>query len=234
MLLLSLSWCRDKDCRDGGCRVSGRTLRTLSFVNSSEVASGEVLLMTIASDDLASDDVSSGALLQTRFFRCISSDASKLQIKFFCSWTCSIRIFMNSTLIMDPVHLNKLFSISNWWFLIPCYYQNLRGDFEKHPLFQHIVGWGVHCAWSLSNSYYPGWAFSWWNDRSCLASAGTFEGLYFSLEVVAGQVANKTKLVKAWYYSTLGQSLCGEVWEHRIISSFVHSLWYFWCFMAAY
>jgi len=38
---------------------------------------------------------------------------------------------------MDPVHLNKLFSKSNWWFLIPCYYQNLRGDFEKHPLFQH-------------------------------------------------------------------------------------------------
>jgi len=31
--------------------------------------------MTIASDDLASDDVSSGALLQTRFFRCSSSDA---------------------------------------------------------------------------------------------------------------------------------------------------------------
>jgi len=34
-----------------------------------------MLLMTIASDDLASDDVSSGALLQTRFFRCSSSDA---------------------------------------------------------------------------------------------------------------------------------------------------------------
>jgi len=31
--------------------------------------------MTLASDDLASDDVSSGALLQTRFFRCTSSDA---------------------------------------------------------------------------------------------------------------------------------------------------------------
>jgi len=54
---------------------SGCTLRTSYFVNSGEVASGEVLLMTIASDDLASDDVSSGALLQTRFFRCISSDA---------------------------------------------------------------------------------------------------------------------------------------------------------------
>ena len=97
---------------------------------------------------IASDDVSSGALLQTRFFRCISLDAflqmhssrrSKLQIKFLCSWTCSIRIFMNSTLIMDHVHLNKLFSISNWWFLIPCYYQNSRGDFEKHPLFQQIL-----------------------------------------------------------------------------------------------
>ena len=35
----------------------------------------KLLLMTIASDDVASDDVSSGALLQTRFFRCTSSDA---------------------------------------------------------------------------------------------------------------------------------------------------------------
>jgi len=34
-----------------------------------------MLLMTVASDDLAFDDVSSGALLQTRFFRRISSDA---------------------------------------------------------------------------------------------------------------------------------------------------------------
>jgi len=85
--------------------------------------------------------VSSYALLQTHFFRRILPDASKLQIKFLCSWTCSIRIFMNSTLIMDPVHLNKLFSISNWWFLIPCYYQNLRGDFEKHPLFQQYERW---------------------------------------------------------------------------------------------
>jgi len=34
-----------------------------------------MLLITIASDDLASDDVSSGALLQTRFFRRNSSDA---------------------------------------------------------------------------------------------------------------------------------------------------------------
>jgi len=47
----------------------------LYFVNSGEVASGEMLLMTIASDDVASDDVSSGALLQNRFFRRISSDA---------------------------------------------------------------------------------------------------------------------------------------------------------------
>jgi len=53
-----------------------------------------MLLMTITSDDLASDDVSSGALLQTRFFRHnsldaffmrILPDASKLQIKFLCS-----------------------------------------------------------------------------------------------------------------------------------------------------
>jgi len=34
-----------------------------------------MLLMTIASDELASDDVSSGALLQTRYFKRSSSDA---------------------------------------------------------------------------------------------------------------------------------------------------------------
>jgi len=79
--------------------------------------------------------------LQELFFRLVSSDAffrrsssdSFFQMlyasnKFLCSWTCSIRIFMNSTLIMDPVHLNKLFSISNWLFLIPCYCQNSIGD----------------------------------------------------------------------------------------------------------
>jgi len=50
-----------------------------------------------------------GALLQTRCFRRSTSDAFlqmhffrgfKLQIKFLCSLTCSIRIFMNSTLII--------------------------------------------------------------------------------------------------------------------------------------
>ena len=66
---------------------------------------------------------SSDAVLQTHSSRCF-----KLQIKFLCSWTCWIRIFMNSTLIMDPVHLNKLFSISNWLFIIPCYCQNSIGD----------------------------------------------------------------------------------------------------------
>ena len=96
-----------------------------------------LLLMTCL-QELFFRPISSNALLQTHFFRRILPDASKLQIKFLCSWTCSIRIFMNSTLIMNPVHLNKLFSKSNWWFLIPCYYQNSRGDFEKHPLFQHI------------------------------------------------------------------------------------------------
>jgi len=137
MLLLSLSCCRDKHCRDGGCRVRGRTLRTMSFVNSGEVASGEIcfwwpvllmilLLMTCLQElffRLVSSNAFSDAVLQTHSSRC-----SKLQIKFLCSWTCSIRIFMNSTLNMDPVHLNKLFSISNWLFLIPCYCQNSIGD----------------------------------------------------------------------------------------------------------
>ena len=41
-----------------------------------------MLLMISASDVLASDDVSSGALLQTRFFRRSSSDAV-LQTRFF-------------------------------------------------------------------------------------------------------------------------------------------------------
>jgi len=155
MLLLSLSWCRDKDCRDGSCRVSGRTLRTLSFVNSGEVDSDEIcfwwslllmsLLLMTCLQELFFRPVSSDALLQTHFFRCILLYASKLQIKFLCSWTCWIRIFMNNTLIMDPVHLNKLFSISNWWFLIPCYYQNSRSDFEKHLIilqnFHFILSW---------------------------------------------------------------------------------------------
>ena len=81
MLLLSLSCCRDTNCREGGCRVRGRTFRTLSFVNSGEVASGEIcfwysaLLMFLLLITSASDDVSSGALLQTRFFRRSTSDA---------------------------------------------------------------------------------------------------------------------------------------------------------------
>jgi len=129
--------------RDGGCRVRGRTLRTSSFVNFGEVAFDEIcfwLLMTLllmtCLQELFFRPVTSDAVLQTHFFRRILPDASKLQIKFLCSWTCSIRTFMNNTLIMDLVHLNKLISISNWWFLIPCYYQNSIGDFVRHPLFQ--------------------------------------------------------------------------------------------------
>jgi len=88
MLLLSLSCCGDTHCREGGCKVRGRTLRTLSFVNSDEVASGEIcfwcsaLLMFLLLITSASDDVSSGALLQTCFFRRSSSDAA-LQTQFF-------------------------------------------------------------------------------------------------------------------------------------------------------
>jgi len=79
---------------------------------------------------------SSDVVLQTHSSRCF-----KLQIKFLCYWTCSIKIFMNSTLIMDPVHLNKLFSISNWLFLIPCYCQNSIGDL-----------WNTLCS---NRNYYP-------------------------------------------------------------------------------
>jgi len=127
-----LSCCRDKHCRHGGCRVRGRTLRTMSFVNSGEVASDDQCfwwscfwwrVFRSSSSDSFLQTYSSDAVLQTHSSRCF-----KLQIKFLCSWTCSIRIFMNSTLIMDPVHLNKLFSISNWLFLIPCYCQNSIGD----------------------------------------------------------------------------------------------------------
>jgi len=32
---------------------------------------------------------------------------------------------------MDPAHLNKLFSISSWLFLIPCYCQNSIGDLRN-------------------------------------------------------------------------------------------------------
>ena len=68
-----------------------------------------MLLMTIASDDLASDDVSSGALLQTCFFRRSSSDAFfrrilpdafKLQINSFALDLFNPNLYLNSTLIM--------------------------------------------------------------------------------------------------------------------------------------
>jgi len=127
MLLLSLSCCGDNVCRDGGCRVRGRTLRALSFVNSGEVASDEICFWWPCFWWRVFRSSSSDPFLQTH-----SSDAFFQTLlasnKFLCSWTCSIRIFMDSTLIMDPVHLNKLFSISNWWFLIPCYCQNSIGD----------------------------------------------------------------------------------------------------------
>jgi len=89
----------ETSCRDVGCRGVRRVSdRTLYFVNSGEVASDEMLLMTCLQE----------RFLQTRFFRHISSDAFfsdtffqtlLTSIKFLCSLTCSIRIFMNSTLI---------------------------------------------------------------------------------------------------------------------------------------
>ena len=68
--------------------------------------------MTIASDDLASDDVSSGALLQTRFFRRSSSDAFFRRI---LPDAFKLQIYLdlfNQNLYgyifdYDPVHLNK-------------------------------------------------------------------------------------------------------------------------------
>jgi len=105
----------ETNCRDGGCRgvrtVSGCTLRTLYFVNSGEVASGEMLLITLLLMTLLLMTCLQELFLQTRFFRRISSRRSKLQIKFLCSLTCSIRIFMNKTLILDHVHLNKFLAI---------------------------------------------------------------------------------------------------------------------------
>jgi len=48
---------------------------TVHFVHCPLSTLVKKLLTRYASDDLASDDVSSGALLQTRFFICTSSDA---------------------------------------------------------------------------------------------------------------------------------------------------------------
>ena len=71
--------------------------------------------MTIASDDLASDDVSSGALLQTRFFRRCSSDtffrrilpdAFKLQMNSFALDLLNQNLY-EYIFDHDPVHLNK-------------------------------------------------------------------------------------------------------------------------------
>jgi len=83
-----------------------------------------MLLMVIASDDLASDDVSSGALLQTRFFRRNSSDAffrrSSSDAFFRRILPDAFKLQMNSFALdlfnqnlyeyiydHDPVHLNK-------------------------------------------------------------------------------------------------------------------------------
>jgi len=77
--------------------------------------------MTLASDVLASDDVSSGALLQTRFFRRCSSDAFFRRIlsdAFMLQMNSFALGLLNQNLYEyifdhDPVHLNKCFSISN-------------------------------------------------------------------------------------------------------------------------
>jgi len=107
------------------CRVSGRTLRTPYLSTLVKWLLMRDASDNLASDDVASDDVSLGALLQTRYFRRASSDAYlqmhffrrfQIQINFLCSLTCSIRIFVDITLIIDPVHLNKClaYSIDNF------------------------------------------------------------------------------------------------------------------------
>jgi len=62
--------------------------------------------MTLASDELASDDVSSGALLQTRFFRRILPDAFKLQMNSFALDLLNQNLY-EYIFDHDPVHLNK-------------------------------------------------------------------------------------------------------------------------------
>jgi len=74
-----------------------------------------MLLMTIASNDLASDDVSSGALLQTHFFRRSSSDAFFRRIlpdAFKLQMNSIALDLLNQNLYeyifdYEPVHLNK-------------------------------------------------------------------------------------------------------------------------------
>jgi len=76
---------------------------------------------------------SSGALFfRSIFFRRIFFRCFKLQYKFLCSLTCSIRTSMNKTLIMVLYTWTK-FSITNWQFLIPCYHQNLERWFCETP-----------------------------------------------------------------------------------------------------
>ena len=74
---------------------------------------------------------SAGALSSDAF----SSDAFSFNINSFALWLVQpeplwIRLWLWSCT------LEQMFSISNWQFLIPCYHQNLEGDFAKHPLFQ--------------------------------------------------------------------------------------------------
>ena len=110
--------------------------------------------------------VSSEALLQTHFFKCILLDASKLQIKFLYSWTCSIRIFMDSTLIMDPVHLNKLFSISNWLYFNTLLLSKLNRWLVKHPLFQHGYVWLSSITWTICSRDFINLTTSLFNNKS--------------------------------------------------------------------
>jgi len=74
---------------------------------------------------------SSGAFSSHAF----SLDALSFNINSFALWLVQpeplwIRLWLWSCT------LEQMLSISNWQFLIPCYHQNLKGDFAKHPLFQ--------------------------------------------------------------------------------------------------
>jgi len=65
---------------------------------------------------------------------------------------------------MDPAHFNKLFSISNWLFLIPCYCQNSIGDLWNTLVPTEQISSSYYC-WYLIFIFVRFYAVLWWDHN---------------------------------------------------------------------
>ena len=129
---------------------------------------------------------------------------------------------MNITLIMDPVHLNKLFSKSNWWFLIPCYYQNSIGDIVKHPLFQHC-----YARYSgKKNKKCLGIKIYSWHERNESKSTRIKYGSVITLETLSPTqewaLLHFLQLLNLWSFLERAQE------KRRPSSSLIEKIFFFW------